>query len=778
MEARKEEEKGEERGEMKIRSTAYPILFILFLWGCSNTRFLTDDQVLYTGRQKVHIAASKMDKNSASVKMQVNSATDFKVNNALFGRRMLPPIGLWVHNYWKLNEEKKFGSWAYKSLAGSPILISDVNPELRAQKIESDLFDLGYFQANAWSVVDTSSKNSKKARISYFVDLSPPYTYNKIDIISDNVSIDTLMRTESLENQITTGDQFNLEKLTIARDGLSRQIQNKGFLYFTPDFIALDLDTTIGRSQMNLEVRKKTELPPEVLARYETDHIVLHVSRPSDTAFVLPDTTYYEDLCIISSGDYLKPNILGSAVFFKKGDLYSFDTYQNTITRLNGLGIFSYVRISYETTGEDSLLRLMDVRIDLILADNISAEFEANVVTKSTGFTGPAISAEVSHGNAFKGATKIHVGLNGGIEWQWGQKQEDQLGTFSYDLGVSSGLTFPRLLLPEKRKKNLSRMIQQTSINLDVNLLNRTAYYSMFSTKTNLKYTWGTSREMQHSYSPVYINSVFLLATTPAFDSVVDENIYIRKSFEEQFIVGMRYDFSYDNTFRPQPYNIFFQGGVSSSGNLLDLINRVGKDPADRPYTSMGNVYSQYIKLTSDFRFYINGFNKTLVLRMYAGVGIPYLNSTVLPYVEQFFSGGAYSIRGFTARTLGPGSFHEVESSYIDQSGDVKLEGNLEYRFGISKVVKGAVFIDAGNIWLVNEDENRPGAKFEFDSFYRQLAIGSGVGLRFDFNFFVLRADLGFPIRTPYLLDDSNWQLGTGKLFSKGMFYLAIGYPF
>ena len=154
------------------------------------------------------------------------------------------------------------------------------------------------------------------------------------------------------------------------------------------------------------------------------------------------------------------------------------------------------------------------------------------------------------------------------------------------------------------------------------------------------------------------------------------------------------------------------------------------------------------------------------------------MNSTVLPYVEQFFAGGAYSVRGFASRSLGPGSFYDEGSTYIDQSGDVKLEGNLEYRFGLSKVLKGAVFLDAGNIWLVNEDENRPGSKFTFDTFYQQLAIGTGVGLRFDFNFFVLRTDLGFPLRTPYVEDDSNWLLGSGKALANPMLYLAIGYPF
>ncbi|TFH26883.1 MAG: hypothetical protein E4H10_05680 [Bacteroidia bacterium] len=763
---------------MRIRTATYAILSILFLPGCSNTSKLTDDQLLYTGRQKVVIRESQTGSKSPAVKMYVKSATDFKVNNALFGRRVLPPVGLWINNYWKVDEEKKFGSWMHKSLAGKPVLISDVNPGLRAQKIESDLFDQGYFQANAWSVVDTSSRNSKKARVSYFVDLSPPYTYNIIDIISEEESIDTLLYMESLGEQIKPGDQFNLEKLTRARNEFSKLIQNQGYFYFAPEFIGLLADTTIGKNQMNLEIRKKLELPPEVLARYVIDHVVVHISRPYDSAVVVTDTTQYNDLSIISSGDYLKPHVLNAAVFFNEGDLYSNDAYERTVTRLNSLGVFSYVRISFDTFGEDSLLRRMDVRIDLIMADNISSEFEANVVTKSTGFTGPAISFAVTHGNAIKGAEKIHLRFNGGIEWQWGKKAEDELGTFSYDLGVGTGLTFPRLILPGRHGKNLSHQIQQTSINVEANLLNRTAYYKMISIKTNLKYTWGKTSEIQHSFSPVYINSVNLLATTPAFDSIVEDNIYIQKSFEEQFIVGMKYDFSYDNTLKTRPFNFIFQGGISTSGNAIDLFNSIGKNPEDRPYTFINTVYSQHVKLTTDFRFYLNGINKTMVFRLFAGVGIPYLNSTVLPYVEQFFSGGAYSVRGFTSRSIGPGSFYDSESTYIDQSGDVKLEGNLEYRFGISKVLKGAVFLDAGNIWLMNEDEKRPGSKFELDYFYKQLAIGTGVGLRFDFNFFVLRTDLGFPIRSPYLTDGENWLIGTGKVFSNSMFYLAIGYPF
>lgn len=763
---------------MKLHTTIFLVILLLILDGCSNTRFLADDQVLYTGQEKVNIIQGQKDIKLSSVRPHLQSVTAQKPNNSVFDRRILPPIGLWVYNYWEVDEQKKFGSWLHNALSKPPVLISDINPELRAQKMENDLFDQGYFQAKVWSEVDTSTRNPKKARISYFLEIAPPYHYDRIEFDSIRESFDTEIDPDEFRKQIKTGDQFSLEKLSEARTGLSRQIQNRGYFYFNQDYITISADTALGNNHLNLMIGRKTELPQPVLSRYRIDQIFVHISGSSDSTSSILDSSMVEDVTIYSSGDYIKPLVIRDAVFFKTGDLYSYSMYQKTVSRLNTLGLFSYVRISYESTGEDSLQNLLDVRIDLIMVDNINLDVEADLVMKSTGFAGPAVSAGISHGNAFKGAEKIHTAIKGGIEWQWGPKQESQLGSFSYDFGVNFGLTYPRIILPGSKTRIKGIMKQETSIKQDFNIMTRADYYSMFSALTNYNYSWGKTKEVLHSYSPVYFNSVSLLATTPAFDSVVDDNIYIRKSFEEQFIVGTKYDFSYDNTYKIQPQNVFLQAGISLAGNLVDLFAGIGKDASDRPYEVLNNIYSQHVKLTTDFRYYINGFNKTLALRLYAGIGLPYRNSTILPYVEQFFSGGAYSIRGFTARTLGPGAYYEEDNTYIDQAGDVKLEGNMEYRFGISKILKGAIFLEAGNIWLVNEDENRPGSKFDFNTFYNQLAVGTGVGLRFDFNFFVLRTDLGFPLRTPYIQDDKNWLFGNGSILSSGLFYIAIGYPF
>jgi outer membrane protein assembly factor BamA len=238
----------------------------------------------------------------------------------------------------------------------------------------------------------------------------------------------------------------------------------------------------------------------------------------------------------------------------------------------------------------------------------------------------------------------------------------------------------------------------------------------------------------------------------------------------------MEYNFTYDNSTRNRN-GLYFQGIISTSGNLIYLFNQFGKDQL--PYTFLGEVYSQFIKTSLDFRYYTQTTKNGWVFRMYAGTGVSYGNSSVMPYVEQYFSGGSNSLRGFTARSLGPGSYKpEDYNGIIDQTGDIKLELNAEYRFPLSKIMLGALFLEAGNVWLLNPDENRPGAQFKFNTFASQLAVGTGLGLRFDFDFFILRTDFGFPLRYPYDEGNGNWISDAGEMFSKFKLNLAIGLPF
>lgn len=481
------------------------VIIMMVIYGCSNTRFLSKDQILYTGRQDIKIINSHGISKTSPVKNYVKSVTDHKVNNSLFGKRILPPVGLWVYNYMKPKEGKKFSRWVYKTFSSTPILVSDVNPELRSAKIGNDLFDRGYFNTRAWAVIDTSKRNPKKGKVSYYVDLAPPNYYGKISLDTLSNQIDTLISKDDFMKQIKEGDQFNLEKLKASRADLSRRIQEEGYYYFIPDFIDLKADTTVGGNRIDLTVGRLKSIPEAALSKYRINNINLKNSQGRDTSISEKYSVYYDGINITSSGDLLKPGILSNSIFFRKGDIYSYSAYQKTTARLNNLGVFKSVNISYNKNLADSLAHLLDVKMDLIMADNINLAFEADVATKSSGYFGPLLSVSIAHGNTFKGAERLKLGLTGGFEWQWGAKSANQLGSYSYQFGLTSGLSFPRIILPFYKGKKSSTLFQRTNINFDLSILNRTAYYKMFSAKTNLNYQWSSHKK----YSAFNFPSVY-----------------------------------------------------------------------------------------------------------------------------------------------------------------------------------------------------------------------------------------------------------------------------
>ncbi len=472
-----------------------------------------------------------------------------------------------------------------------------------------------------------------------------------------------------------------------------------------------------------------------------------------------------------------RPEVFARSIYFRPGDRYSLSKHRKTMIHLNSYGVFKFINVRY-LPDPDTLVRRLDMMIELTPAKEIGLDLEANLVTKSTGFSGPGFAATLAHGNLARGANRLQLKLDGGFEWQWGSKSSSALGTFSYNFGLSSSIIFPRMLLPFGLAGEDRFNLPQTTVTLGFEFLNKIQYYRMSSVNLGFGYQWKKPERITHIFYPLFVNSINLLETTQEFDSLMNANPYIKKSFEEQFIVGMKYDFIYDNSLAKQPHGFYFQAGISTSGNLLGLFNSISSDETERPYSFRGSVYSQFIKLTTDVRYYRNIREMSFAFRLYSGVGVPYTNSEVMPYVEQFYSGGSNSLRAFIARSVGPGTIkYEENADIIDQTGDIKLEGNFEFRFGISKVLRGALFIDAGNVWLFT-DETRPGAEFSFSTFADQLAVGTGAGLRFDFGFFVLRTDLGFPLRRTYVENGSNWVQSFDDSWHHKVFSLAIGYPF
>jgi outer membrane protein assembly factor BamA len=757
------------------------ILSALILTSCSNTKFLTADQMLYTGRNRVNVISPENSKNQKAADQLIQTVTSYKPNNALGGKRVLPPWGLWIYNYRKPGEKGKLSKWFYKTFSVEPVLVSQVNPEMRSKKLESELFNIGYFHSIVSAKIDTNSRNPRKAKITYTIRLGDPFMYNSISFAPPADALDSLINSREKNLEIKPGDVFSLNDIKAETKKITSLVNENGYYYFNAGNIEWIADTIREPGKIDLRIGRNKETTEESATRkYDIRSVSVQIKNPVDTLVINQpgDTIRSDGISICSHEKYFRPEFISRSIYFRDGDTYSTSKHQQTMQRLNSYGVFKFINLQFVTAG-DTIKPQLDLMIELTPMKEVSLDLEANVVTKSTGFSGPGFVATLAHRNLWGSANKLQLKFGGGVEWQWGTKTSSSLGNVSYMAGISSSLIFPRVIKPFNLFNTKRFNMPQTSVTLGFEFMNKVQYYRMNSVNLGYGYQWKKSDRITHIFYPIYFNSITLIKTTPEFDSILNTNPYIRKSFEEQFIAGMKYNFIYDNSSSKQINGLYFQGGISTAGNLIDVFKRASSGSQERPYKTVGNVYSQFLKLTSDFRYYRNISNHSLAFRLYAGVGLPYSNSIVMPYVEQFYSGGSNSIRAFVARSLGPGGYHEVNSSgIIDQTGDVKLEGNAEYRFTLSGVVKGALFLDAGNVWLLNKDENRPDAEFHFNTFTNQLAVGTGVGLRFDFSFFILRADVGFPLRNAYATDGRHWLSSPGKVLSGFLFNLAIGYPF
>ncbi len=747
----------------------------LLFSSCSNTKFLTGDKMLYVGRKKIDVVSDQKGKVSKTVEEIADEVTSYQPNNALMGLRVLPPVGLWYYNYRKPEEGKK-GGFLYRKLEKEPVLLSHVNPEQRTLKIESELFGNGYFNADATYKIDTIKSDPRKAKISYFIEVDEPYLLNEILNQPARDSIDTLINEYIPELNLKPGDVFNLETIKNEKRKLASMLNEEGYYFFGPENVEIVADTTEIPFRINLLIRKKTQTEPYVYQKYSINKVEVKVNQqPGETTSTLStDTLRCEGIYITGQTGYLKPEVICRSILFRKGDLYSETKHLGTIPLLNNYGVFQSVKVQFTVT--DSIQHKLNVLIELKPKLDVSLSFEGAIQAKSTGFAGPTSEITITHANVSKAANQLQLRTFGGFEWQWGKRGKNDLGTNSYNAGINSSFVFPRMIVPFKSIRENKKLIAKSVGTLGFEFINSVKYYRMNSVNMGFGYQWNKNKKISHQFLPLRINIVSLQKTTAYFDSIVGSNPYVKRSFEEQTIIGPKYDFIYDNSARNNN-GIFFQGEISTSGNLIDLFYQPGN--SQRPHKVLGQVYSQFVKTTLDFRYYTHTAKKGWVMRLYAGTGVSYGNSSVMPYVEQYYSGGSNSLRGFTARSLGPGSYKPVEyNGIIDQTGDIKLEMNAEYRFPLTNLIDGGLFLESGNVWLLNADRNRPGAQFGFNSFADQLAVGTGAGLRFDFDFFVLRTDFGFPLRYPYNDGSGNWINNAGQMFSNFKFNIAIGYPF
>lgn len=758
-------------------------LGLLFLSSCSTTKRLAEGEVLYVGVKKMEIKVPDKVKLGSVQKAGISSPLSVKPNNPLYSPyfRSPFPIGLWVYN-WNIKKEKGFKWWLYRKLAKKPVLVSEVQPDLRLKMVENNLKDFGFYGTGLRYELIPKRHNPKKVKISYEVALSEPFRYGSIQLWGWRPPMDSIVRSYMKYSALKTGERYDLNILNEERQKISDRLRNRGYYFFQPDYIEFLVDTTREHKVADMRIGLKRGIPSDAFEVYRLRNIEVALSGGGEGT--RKDSLVADSVKIVYEPPLsLKPNVLVRAVKLRPGQVYSAARQSRTQAAFVQLGVFKFANMNV-TVPDSVRQKVMDMQICGDFALPIETEVEMDVASKSNNLLGPGLTLGITNRNMFKRAETFSMRLTGSYEWQVGGNKEatGNSGLInSYELGLNFNLSVPRLLVPKIFKTERDRR-EQTQFQVGVDVMNRHNYFRMISFWGSATYDFNSSFRNYHSLVPFKLNYTYLLQTSPAFDSVIVRNPAVAQSFQNQFIPSMSYTYTYDRkpTYR-NANRLFWQSSVMQAGNLIAGIQYLTGNHRGVGKQVLNNRYSQFLKLTSELIGYrtMNNSNQ-LAMRVMGGVGYAYGNSEVMPYSEQFYIGGSNSIRAFRIRSIGPGSYHpeETKYSYLDQTGDIKLEANVEYRFKIYESFKGALFLDAGNVWLLKAEGQCPGGKFSLKEFPRQLALGTGFGLRYDFSYLVVRADLGIPLHAPYKTGKPGYYNLTGSFWNGLVLNFAIGYPF
>lgn len=756
----------------------YFLFLVLFAASCSNIKFLPEGELLYIGATVKVEGKEISNKEKKALKTALKSTLRPKPNSSFLGLRPK----LFIYNLAGTpKKEKGWRYWLKTKVGEPPVLFSQVDLEYSKSVLQNFAENSGYF--NTKTEAD-STRHGKKATAEYIVKPLKRYKIREVKFPTDSSVISSAVRRTSSRSLLKKDNGYSLDIIKEERVRIDARLKEKGFFYFNPDYIKVQVDSTVADHQVDLIVKVKDETPKLAETPFKINKIIVYPNYSIGSDSLKPDyksIKKYNDFTIIDPDNLFKPRIFDRALYFKKEDLYNRTNHNLSLNRLVNLGTFKFVKNQFKPS--DTLGNYLDAYYYLTPLPKKSLRLEVLAKTNSANYTGTELNLNWSNRNAFRGAELLTISAFGGVEVQVSGQNN---GFNVYRVGTEANLVWPRFVSPLKLRSS-SGFVPKTKATLGYEFQNRTKLYSLQTFKGSFGYLWKASEKKEHLLNVTEITYASPQNITPLYQEQILANPSLSKVIEKQLIFGPTYSYTYTNTVEKRRKNTFYyKGSLDLAGNITGLATGANIKKGDT--IKLFNVsFSQFIKVENDFRHYLKlGPDSQLASRIIVGAGFAYGNSNELPFIKQFFIGGTNSLRAFRARSIGPGTYdgNATASSFLaDQSGDLKLEFNTEYRAKIYGLVKGALFLDAGNIWLLKDNPEKPGAQFS-KNFMNELAVGAGAGLRFDFSFLILRTDLAFPIRKPYLPDGQRWVLdqinfGSGMWRKENLvFNLAIGYPF
>jgi outer membrane protein assembly factor BamA len=746
---------------------------------------------LYTGAT-VKVKDSTLSKKE---KKKVEEATENLPQPKPNGRFFGIPFKLIVYNMAGDTSKHGFIRKFLRKIGTPPVLLSSVNLEYNVKLLTNYLQNLGYFKTVASG--DTIVKH-KKGHAYYTVTPGNAYTIKDVTFETDSSSLGQAIKLTRPKSFLKPGDDFNLAIIKAERERIDGILKERGYYFFSPDALIVEVDSTVGTDQVNMFLRVKEDAPDIAEKPYVIDSVYIFTDyrlngTRSDTS--LQRKALYGGYYIVDPRNRFRPKLFPQIMRFDSGDVYNRNDHNLTLSRLINLNVFKFVKNRFDVTpspGADT--GRLNAYYYLTPQEKKSLRAELSGNTKSNDYVGSQLTLSFKNRNTFKGAEELEIHGNLGTEVQYGGAKS---GYNTYTFGAGASLTFPKFVVPFFHFNTTNAFVPKTRISLDYDLLNRRKLYTLSSVKGELGYEWKPSYDVSEKFNLFSVNYVHSVNVTKEYLDSIIKNPILKHSIDTQFIIGSNYTFTV-NPFVSNELGsgFFFEGLADFSGNVSGLF--IPEDPVTKQKRLFGAAISQYLKAQTDVRYYLQFSSKArLANRLLLGFGYPYGNSRQLPYIKQYFIGGNNSIRAFRSRSIGPGTYRPANADsatfFPDESGDLKLEMNTELRYQLNKIVGAAVFLDAGNIWLYNKDTTtvpghpdqllRPGVQFT-SHFLNQLAVGTGIGLRLNFTILLLRLDLGMPLRKPWLPEGERWVLnkidfGSSEWRRKNLILnIAIGYPF
>jgi hypothetical protein len=765
-------------GRLASRGTA--LLGGLLLASCSGLKYIPEGQKLYTG-SKVSIDAPTKLRNQAALETELATVVRPKPNASILGQR--PKLYFW---HLGVGKSKGIKHYLADKFGEAPVLLTQVQAKQTRDLMTNRLQNRGYFHGSVSSKVE---EQEKTAQVNYTAHPGQQYLIQDIHFPQGDSLLEKAIRGTQAASLLKPGDPYDLDVFTNERVRIDLALKNQGFYYFNPNYLLFQVDSTL-QGKTNVYFKIKGETPARARQPYWLKTVSLN------TNYVLTDTTRrspvrFEKFLYYPDESVFRARAITRTVFLYPDSLFRQRRRDQTLSRLMSLGTFRFVEIKFRPSaaGDSAGRARLDSDILMTQLKKKSLRAELQLVSKSNGFTGPGLTIQYRNRSALRGAEQLIINAVASTETSTrapaNAESRSNTGLISNEFGLNAQLIVPRLIAPNLPFLN-PRLVNsdfqpRTNFGAGIRYVSRSNYFATTSYNFNYGYSWKTkiTNEQELKLIDVSYNAV---STDTAFDRVLRLRPFLRQAYQAQFILASSYRYTYNQqVLENRRQQIFFQGQAEVSGNIANAISSavVGQKSPTEYYTIANQRFAQYAKFDLELReYYRISANPTsgnrIVGRLQIGVGLPYGNSAggTLPYLRQYGIGGPNSIRAFAARQIGPGSYKptstDIVNSYYDQVGDLRLEGNIEYRQDLFPYVKGAVFLDAGNIWLVNNDPQRPGGQFQANTFLQQLAVGTGVGLRIDVQFFVIRFDYAIPLRANYGTPDDK----------AGRLNLAIGYPF